>query len=94
MMGMKWPKSKDPEAVRDYGVDWTADIGDATITGASFAIVGSSTCTVEGSSFEDKTATVRLSGGADGEVCEVVNHIIMDTGEEDEVTCILTIKEQ
>lgn len=93
--GKKWSAPKDPEAIRDYGLDWTPDIGTAVIVSSLWTVVsGSDTVVVERSSYTDTNTTVRLSGGVAGEVVSLLNHIVMDDDEEDEQTMILTIKER
>lgn len=89
---MAWD-AKDPQAVRDYGVDWSRDLGTATISTSTWTVIAG-TVTVVTSSRTTTTTTVRLAGGADGETAEVLNHIILNDGQEDEKTCRLKVRSQ
>ncbi len=91
-MAKRWPKPKDPQDVLDYEIKWDKFLDDTdTISGSVFTIV-SGTCVIDSDSFTDTTTTVWLSGGEDGETCEVLNHITTASGREKDQTGILKIK--
>jgi hypothetical protein len=90
-MPKSWESPKDPQEVRDYGIDWSGDIGAATIQSSAWAVV-SGTLTLVGNDFDDTTTTVRVSGGTLGQTCELLNHIVLSNGEEAELTCKLKIR--
>lgn len=84
---------KDPDAIRDYGMDWSADIGDATIASSQWYIDEGTVTNVQ-ASYTDTTTTIRVSGGTDGEIAKLRNHVVLSNGEEDEFTGLLTIAER
>lgn len=89
---------KDPEAIRDYGNDWTADLGVKTITGSTWLLDGvawsGGPLVKVASSFTTTNTTVRISGGTVGQSYIVTNHIVMSDGEEDDWSQKLKIKER
>jgi hypothetical protein len=89
---------KDPDAIRDYGINWLPDLGDKTITASTWLLNGAawtgSDLVKVADSFADTTATVRISGGTVGESYVVTNHIVMSDGEEDDFSQKLKIKER
>lgn len=95
-MGRVWGP-KDPDAVRDFGNDWSADIGDATITASTWLLDGAA-WPVEAElakgaeNFTDTTTVVRLSGGVLGASYLVTNHVVLSNGEEDDWTQKLKIR--
>ena len=93
----KWP-DKDPEAIKDYAIDWTALlVGAEVIDTSTWAITPVSTTSplVDGtSSIVDGVTTVWLSGGEEGVTYSVVNHIVTDRGMEDDRTIQIKVKTQ
>lgn len=85
-----WP-AKDPDAVRDFGIDWTGDLGDAAITSSTWTVVAGSVV-IDGHGHDEGRTWLRLSGGVAGERCKLHNRIELSTGEVDEVTRPLTIR--
>lgn len=92
-MALTWP-AKDPEANKDYGLDWSAllAVGE-TITDSAWAVdpVGLTLGTDE---ITDAIVTVWLSGGTDGTSYKVVNTITTSRGLIDERTVTIKVKEQ
>lgn len=74
---------KDPQAVLDYGFDWSR-----WLEGADFVTESSWTIpdglTMETEWFDGLTTAVRLSGGTVGVVYTVTNHIKTDAQREDD----------
>lgn len=97
-MTTKWgPKDKD--AIRDFGIDWSPDIGSSTITASTWLLDGeawSGGADLEKvqTSFTDTTTTIRIGGGIVGTTYLVTNHIVMSDGEEDDFSQKLKIKER
>jgi hypothetical protein len=89
----KWAQFKDPEEIRDFGINWAPDIGTKTITASVWSVV-TGTVSIDDTDHDTTTTTVRLSGGADGETCELLNHVTLSDGEEYEQTGVLKIKER
>lgn len=93
-MPAKWNNApKDPDAIRDYGMDWSADIGAATIVGSTWTVV-EGTAHIVTSSYTTTGTTVRVSGGTAGETCKLKNHIVLSDSEEDEFTGSLAITQR
>lgn len=77
---------KDPDATLDWIFDWNLWLGDLeTITSATFFVdPGISIDPVLGSNFTQKTATVWLTGGTEGQVYRVTCRISTDGGRIDD----------
>lgn len=88
---------KDPDAIRDFGIDWTQDIGDETITGSTWLLdgetwPGAADLEKVASSFTGTNTTIRLAGGVLGTTYLVTNHVVLSNGEEDDWSQKLKIK--
>jgi hypothetical protein len=86
---------KDPDAVLDYGFDWTAQgwlpTGD-TITASAWTVP--SGLTEVTSVHDDTTTTVWLAGGVEGVTYPVVNHITTSGGRQDDRTLMIRVLER
>jgi len=81
--------TKDPEAVLDYGIDWSSWLGADTISESSWSAPTPVTvpplAIKEGSESHGDTATsVWLQGGVAGRSYSIVNHITTAAGREDD----------
>lgn len=94
MAKQTWPRAKDPDEVRDYGVDWTADLNGQTITSSEWDVVSPATVTIDTSSHTNTNTTVRIEGGAIGEKAALVNTVTLANGEIAQQTCVVVIKER
>jgi len=84
---------KDPEAVLDYGVDWSSWLTDSeTISSSSWTVP--SGITEDSNTSSDTKATIWLSGGTDGESYKLINHIITSAGREEDQTMWIVVKEK
>ncbi len=85
--------TKDPNAVLDYTIDWSAWLapGD-TITDAT-ATVSDNSLVVDTVSFTTDDTTVWLSGGVIGESYDVTIHVTTNGGREDDRTITINMKE-
>lgn len=90
---MKQTVIKDPNATRDYTLNWERALPDG-VTIASAAWVVPSGLTNGGGSNTTTTATVRLSGGTVGTVYMVVCRITMSDGEVDDRSIYLDVRER
>jgi hypothetical protein len=83
---------KDPNAVLDYQIDWSAWLpaGD-TISTSTWTAEG---LTVDSSTHTATTATVWLSGGAAGESAVVTNRIVTTAGRQDDRTLYIFVHER
>lgn len=83
---------KDPAAVLDYYMDWTA-----WLTGTDALATTTWTCTNTGITLSSATAhgtatcTVWISGGSDGEVYDVVNRVVTSASRTEERTIQFTV---
>jgi hypothetical protein len=85
---------KDPDAVIDYQVDWTAAIGAGNgLQSSQWAVQPSESggIVVISSAVEAAVATVRLSGGVAGHVYQVGNRIALTDGTIDERSLIVRV---
>lgn len=95
MTVLKWD-DKDPDAVKDYAIDWSAIL-------ATGETILTSTWTVNSVDLEKESSpaslisgaicTVWLSGGVAGATYRITNHITTSRGMEDERTVVLEVKE-
>lgn len=84
---------KDPGAVLDYVVDWSAWLPDGdTIDTSTFTVEDGITKASEAAS--DTTATVWLSGGEANQSYAVVNRITTLGGRTDERTITILVRER
>ena len=75
---------KDPEAVLDYKIDWSAWLGiDVLITSAWTVPAG---ITTDSDTSDATSTTIWLSGGTIGQSYELTNHITTASGREDDRT--------
>lgn len=84
---------KDPNAVLDYKVDWTAWMPQNDKIVASTFTSSSDDLLVDDSLFDNFTATVWLSGGVAGERYLVTNHISTEDGRQDDRSLTIVCKE-
>ena len=82
---------KAPNAKLDYQIDWSTylDTGD-TIASSSWDVPAGLTSVA--TSNTTTTATVRLSGGTAGTSYTVTNHVILDSGQEDERSIVIAVQ--
>ncbi len=81
--------TKDPAAVLDYAVDWSAWLGDDTITASTWTAAAG--ITIDSDTHTATVATVWLSGGTAGEKYAVVNHVTTAQGRQDERTLTIVV---
>ncbi len=86
---------KDPDAVLDFGHDWSdwlTDNGSDTIASSSWIVPDG--ITKDSSTNDTTTTTVWLSGGVDKARYTLVNRIVTVGGRTDDYTMIIKIKEK
>ncbi len=97
-MGTKTTFRKDPAAVLDYAIDWSAWLAgpdgtdDDTIQSSSWGAPDG--ITVDDDSNTDSVATVWLSGGTAGQTYQVTNHIVTAAGRETDQTILIVVQER
>ena len=84
--------TKDPQAVLDYVIDWSAWLGEDTISASEWTVPDG--ITLDSDSFTDTTATAWLSGGTAGESYDVTNEIVTDGGRTDDRTITIQVKQK
>lgn len=72
---MKTLPNKDPDEVKDYGLDWAPALGSDTITSSAWVVASAAGMTVDSDSHTANSATIWLSGGADGETGVFTNRV-------------------
>ena len=88
---------KDPGAILDYAVDWGAEYLDGdVIIQSSFEVgpVEIGGAAIIGSSFDNKVTIVTVGGGIAGHQYQLVNHVVMQSGREDERTIVLRVEQR
>ena len=94
----RWP-DKDPDAIKDYAVDWSSRLQDGEAITASTWTPNDPALVVESAGLRAPTVaggvcTCWLSGGVDGIAYQVVNHIETSRGMVDDKTMQLRIRAQ
>ncbi len=93
-MALKWP-DKDPEAFKDYGVDWTALLESGeTLDVSTWAVTPAGELTTADDSIIGNIAVVWLGAGEEGTNYKIVNTIETSRGVIDERTVTIKIKTQ
>jgi hypothetical protein len=87
---------KDPEAVLDYRVDWTAAVGGGALQTSNWAVepVEAGGVTVVSAVLDGALATVRLAGGLPGHVYVVGNRVMQADGTVDERSLTLRVEDR
>lgn len=84
---------KDPDAVLDYEVDWSAWLAEGeTITTSTWIVPDGLTKTVDANT--DTTATVWLSGGGAFTAYPVTNRVVTNQGRTDDRTITIDVQER
>ncbi|WP_027949861.1 hypothetical protein [Haliea salexigens] len=92
---MTFRKIKDPDAVLDYSIDWSAWLVDDTITTSSWSVTGAdSDLTVDSDSKSTTATTVWLSGGTLGLTYTVTNRITTGDGRTDDRSIAVDVLEK
>ena len=84
---------KDPDAVLDYGVDWSSWLQTAEAI-SSHTVTVDTGITKDSDSETDGIVTVWLSGGTVGETYEITVRIITDAGRTDDRTFSVLLVER
>lgn len=93
----------DPDAVLDYGADWSAWLAevDDTITASTWTIstIADDEAPLvndaeKGDTFDDTTTTIWVKGGTVGEIYKLINHITTAAGRQDDRTLTVEVEER
>lgn len=86
---------KDPGALVDYSVEWTADyLAGATITGSTWAVTPAGGVTVEASAIAPGRTMVTLAGGHAGIVYHILNRVNLSNGRRDARLLVLRVEDR
>jgi hypothetical protein len=86
---------KDPDAVLDYEVDWSADyLGTDVLSGSEWSVspAEASGLTILEQLFDGGLATVKASGGTVGHVYRLTNHISLESGLRDSRSVVIRVE--
>jgi hypothetical protein len=85
---------KDPDAVLDYTIDWTAWLDDVSDTISSKTIIVPGGITNSTSTIVGKTVVIWLSGGTAGTTYQVVCRIVTAGGRTDDRSIFIEVRER
>lgn len=86
---------KDPASSLDYMIDWaTSYLGGDNLLESSWSVVPveNGGITIDGSSFDDESAKVKVSGGCQGKVYRLLNQITTTGGREDSRSILIRVE--
>ncbi len=92
-MALTWARTKDPNEVVDYDLDWSAQMTadtDTIVTSTWTVPVG---VTKDSSSATTTRTKVWLSGGTAGEAYSLLNRVVTDGGRTFDQTIVLKMKD-
>lgn len=90
-------RDKDPDAVLDYGFDWSDFLGDDTIASSTWTLSAGNPDTdleIDSNLHTDTLTTVWVSGGSLNKTYALTNHVTTSSGREDDRTLKIRIKEK
>ncbi len=86
---------KDPDAVLDYGLDWSAYLEqDETITASLWLVTPADDIVVESATFLPTSSRVILSGGTSGHLYSVTNRIETSLDRQDDRSFTVRVQSQ
>ena len=88
---------KDPEAVLDYAIDWSAEyLGDDMLAASEWSVepVEPGGVEVVGSDFDPGVATVKASGGLAGRLYKLINMVTTASGRIDSRSVVLRVEQR
>lgn len=86
---------KDPESALDYSVDWGLRyLAGDVLTESHWSVVPveSGGVTIDGSRFDEASATVNVSGGQPGKVYRLLNQIATSEGRQDSRSILVRVE--
>lgn len=82
---------KDPAAVLDYYLDWSAWLAGDTLSTSTWVATG--TVLIRDAAMVGSVTVIWVEGGSTGELVDLTNHIVTVAGREDERTLRLILRE-
>jgi hypothetical protein len=83
---------KDPAAVLDYTIDWSPWLADDAIITSTWTVVGDVDLSDDAN--YSPVTQVWASGGTEGTLADLTNHVVTAEGREDERTIRLILRQQ
>jgi hypothetical protein len=86
---------KDPGSALDYSVDWGLRyLTDDVLTESLWSVVPveSGGVTIDGSRFDNASATVNVSGGRPGKVYRLLNQVVTSQGRQDSRSIVVRVE--
>ena len=86
---------KDPESALDYSVDWGVRyLSDDVLSESSWSVVPveNGGLTIDGSRFDQASATVNVSGGQAGKVYRLLNQVVTSQGLHDSRSILVRVE--
>ena len=87
-------RQKDPAGVNNFTLNWAdylTELGGLTISSSTWTVPAGITQITAGNTAT--TATIRLSGGTHGSDYEIVNHVVLSDGQEDERSLTIQVRQ-
>jgi hypothetical protein len=88
---------KDPQAVLDYAIDWSAEyLGEDSLAESGWTVEPDEPggVVVDGSDFDSGVATVKASGGIAGRLYKLINQVTMASGRIDQRSIVLRVEQR
>lgn len=89
-MALSWDAPKDPDEVKDYGINWATLLSTDTIATSTWTVPDE--ITMDSDSHTTTATTVWLSGGTAGESYSLLNRIVTAGGRTYDRTVKLKMK--
>ncbi len=88
---------KDPESALDYSVDWGLRyLTDDVLTESLWSVVPveNGGVTIDGTRFDNQSATVNVSGGRPGKVYRLLNQVVTSQGRQDSRSILVRVEQR
>ena len=83
---------KDPQAVLDYTIDWSPWLADDLIVDSTWSVVGD--VVLQDGVVYASITQIWASGGTEGTLADLTNHVVTAAGREDDRTIRLLLRQQ
>jgi hypothetical protein len=83
---------KDPQAVLDYTIDWSLWLADDLIVDSTWSVVGD--VVLQDGVVYASITQIWASGGTEGTLADLTNHVVTAAGREDDRTIRLLLRHQ
>lgn len=86
--------AKDPQARIDHAIDWSAYLAGQSVIASVWSVHPAGGLTVEDAAFEPGRTSVRVSGGAMGQLYRLTNRVTLSDGQVDERSVTVRVEER